>query len=556
MSIADLKRASRVVEALAKHGLGWVVLELGLKWHLPLGKRLLLRVKEPENLPVRLRKVFEELGGAYLKLGQLLSLRSDLVPQEYCDEFKKLLDHVPPIRFAIIEHRVRTELAQSLGHMFSYVEPKPLGSASVAQVHYAKLKDGREVVIKVQRPSVQETFEADIHIMRYLAHKLEKNLALGFFPSAIVDEFERYTKDELNFLIEAKNLEEMSAAFKDSSLVVIPRVDWKHTTKRVLVMSYVPGVKLSELGKKKLPLSRKSINKRLVDAMTTQVFEQGIFHADLHPGNIVVLPNGKIGLLDFGIVGRLSRDLRQKGLRLYIALVEKNIDVVVEQLFHIGIATEQTDRTGLREEVGRIVRAWHGTTLQQARPTMMMQQLAFASACYNLRLPVDLVLLGKALVTLEGTCAQLDPAFNFAYYSQPLIAKLLVKEQTPTALAKRWLEQSREIAQTLAQIPEETLDAVRTIKEGRIRLEVQDTDIKHLGMDVATSSNRLAYAVMISAFIIAAAMLVDVGPVWNGYPVFTLIGLIGAVLFTFPLFVSILREGSIPYDQHKNVNKR
>lgn len=568
MAISDIKRASQVVRVLAKHGFGWIIEDIGVSWRLPIGRRLLLRGKKPENLPVQLRKAFEELGGAYLKLGQLLSLRSDLVPQDYCDEFQKLLDKVPPVPFTQVKKVIEEELKKPINDVFASIDSKPVGSASVAQVHRATLKNKKEVVVKVQRPQVHKDFESDINILRYFAHKLEKKMPnIGCSPSLIVDEFERYTKDELNFTHEARNITELCNTCNGSrnkcaicggkegkcaiclGYIIVPEVEWGLTTKKIVVMEYLDGIKLSELKGKKLPVSRKTIVKRLADAMTVQVFEKGTFHADLHPGNAIVMSNGKIGLIDFGIVGHLTKKLRAQGLKLYASLVDRDVDKVVDTLFELGFATEKTNRRALERDVQQVITQFYGTTLREARPTQMLYQLTTTSAKHNLRLPVDIVLLGKGLVTFEGTAARIDPTFNFSQYSIERVKQIMKK--TPRQLSEKVWEESKDVFKTLADLPEVAYGAMEQLKRGKITLDVQDSDIKHVAFDLMLGSNRLAYAIMIAAFVISASMLVEIGPIWHGYPVFSSIGILIAIILAFPLIVSIIKTGATGYNPHE-----
>src|SRR3989344_6613842 len=289
--LGDFKRASHVVDICLKQGLGYFVDLYGLKWHLHLFKRIILRnAKKPESLPERIRAVMEELGGAYIKLGQLLSIRPDLIPSEYCEEFKHLLDDIAPISFSEVKKTVEFELKQPLHKVFAHFDKFPLGSASVAQVHKAKLLNGKNVVVKVQRPGVDKKFREDIDIIYYLAHKIQKHSDLRrVHPLAIVEEFEKYTNKELNFINEARNIDKFYQGFKETN-IIIPKVFWQFTTPKILVMDYLDGKKLTE-AKKLSQEERRIIAYRLADASLKQLFEIGVFHADLHPGNILVMQN-------------------------------------------------------------------------------------------------------------------------------------------------------------------------------------------------------------------------------------------------------------------------
>ena len=545
------KRAGHVVNVLFKHGLGYFVHQLGLKWHLPFIKKLAPTGKPPKDLPVQLRKSMEELGGAYLKLGQFLALRPDLLPSEYCDEFKKLLDKVPPMPFSKVQHAIETSLKAPAKAFFKEIEPKPLGSASIAQVHLARLKNNKKVVVKVQRPEAKERFAADIQIMYYLARKLEKRINHAISPLTIVKEFERYTKQELNFVFEARNIDRFEKYFKKSKTVVIPEVYWPATTNQVLTMDYLEGKPLTEVLARPEHYPRKLLSHRVVDTAFEQIYKLGLFHADLHPGNILVLPGNKIGLLDFGIVGSLNEELIKQAVALYAALVNKDAATVTKLLLKVGTPQSDADIDDLKLDVERIVNEWYGTTLGQTRVTNMMQALFESAVNHRVRMPVSLILLGKALVTVEGTCLALNPEFNFVAYSQPKITQLLKAHKQPKAVLNKFTKLSKQYAELLSELPEQTSAVIERVKRGNIDLTIKETDVKHLGMDLNRSSNRLSYALIIAALLITGAILIDVPPKLGAYSVFTVIVLFFAACLLLTLLVSVWREGIAPYDLHK-----
>jgi ubiquinone biosynthesis protein len=546
------KRAGRVVNVLFRHGLGYFVHELGLKWHLPFFKKLAPRGKPPTDLPARLRKAMEELGGTYLKLGQFLALRPDLLPRQYCDEFRKLLDTVPPMPFAKVQHVIEQQLKGSLKNYFSRIDAQPLGSASIAQVHRAQMKTGKDVVIKVQRPDAKERFAADIQIMQYLAHKMEKRFRdKALSPTTIVKEFERYTAQELNFVLEGRTIDRFAQHFAQSKTVVIPRVYWPATSSQLLVMDLLEGVKLTEVLKKKNPAQHTLLAHRIADASFEQILKLGVFHADLHPGNIIVLPGNKIGLLDFGIVGALNETLLKDTVTIYSALVNKDAPTVTKVLLRVGVPSAEADLEGLRVDTERIVNEWYGSELGQARVTHMLQALFESAVQHGITMPTGLILLGKAMVTVEGTCLALDPKFNFVEYSSPRVLQLLKDYRHPKAVLGRFTKLSKQYLELIADLPQQASDALDRVKRGTIDLNLKETDVKHLGMDLNRSSNRLAYSLIIAALLLSGAILIDVPPKIGAYSVFTILGLGFAACLLMVLLVSVWREGMAPFDPHK-----
>ena len=268
--LQDIRRASRVIKVLWKHGFGRIIYDYGLQPHLSILQKVGPTPKElPHDLPVRLRSVLEELGGAYIKLGQLLSVRPDLIPQEYCDEFKKLQDSVDPVPFNQIQIFIEKNLRKNLSEIYSFVNKTPIGSASIAQVYRARLKNKKDVVIKVQRPFAREKFEEDIDIMHYIAKKLDAKFKDTVPPTEIVNEFERYTQNELDFMHEARSIDRFYHAFENDAQVVIPHVFWQYSSKNVLTMEYFDGKKLSEIDAK---FDKKKIAQTIVDVIIKQIY--------------------------------------------------------------------------------------------------------------------------------------------------------------------------------------------------------------------------------------------------------------------------------------------
>ncbi|MBI4451060.1 hypothetical protein HY642_03735 [Candidatus Woesearchaeota archaeon] len=547
MPFASIRRASQIANVLFKQGFGYAVQEMDLQWHVSLPKRLFYRKTPTEPLPVRLRMAMEELGGAFVKLGQLLSLRPDLVPPEYASEFRKLQDKVAPIPFDTVKKLLESELKQPVSKAFLHVEPQPIGSASVSQAHKATLRDGKPVVIKVQRPEAEAQFKGDIALMRLLAERLEKSRYGQFKPAAIVDEFEKYTRNELNFVYEARNIDRFAAIFKGKT-VRVPHVLWPLCSKRVLTMTYLDGSKLSEIDG--VAIDKKIVSSRVADAMVTQLFEQGFFHADLHPGNILVWKDNSIGLLDFGITGSLSSTIRRQGILLYTALLEKDADRAYRILTSVGTPREDAKLDALRENVASIINEWYGSDLGQARVTQMMHQLFVSAVQHGVNMPVDLLLVGKALVTAEATCLLLDPKFSFSEYSKPTIRRLMRQDAKRRLAPKYWYTKSLAAGQFAEDFALETLGVMEKLQRGAVKLEMKDVDVRHIGLDIGRSSNRISFALLIASLIIGGAMLIDFGPKISGYSVVTLVLLSVAIILLLSFLVSMYREGSPGFDSH------
>lgn len=542
VAVRDFRRISYVVNILVKNGLGYFVQEFNLKYHLPFIKRF-QSYPEPEAPQARLRKVMEHLGGAYIKLGQLLSLRPDLVPTEYCLEFSKLQDRVPSFPYAEVKAIVEKELNMPLHKVFSYFEKVPIGSASIGQVHAAKLINGRKVVVKVQRPGVEKQFLSDIDIMYYFAHKLEKSRKLKkYSPLRIVQEFERYTRNELNYITEGRNIERFYENFKGSKTIVIPKVYRAYSTKRVLTMEYLEGSKLIDLLRAKSRFDRRKAAMNLLDCNIKQIFSQDIFHADLHPGNIIMMSRGRLGLLDFGIAGSLSPEMRDEGLKLVEALVAKDVDKVTKQILKIGKKNDDVDARAFRERVYNIVMRWHGAELKQVRVTHMLHEIFDACADSGIELPVDMILLGKALITVEGTGMQLVPNLDFVNVMKPRIEKMLARKIRPSF--KATLKKTKSMAEAIGKIPESALETLEQLKRPTFKIDIDDLDVRKIGLDIDTSSNRMSYAMISAALIVAGAVIMhaNIGPAVFGYSMFAIVCFVFAFILLAVLVTSISKE--------------
>jgi ubiquinone biosynthesis protein len=545
MKKEDISRITTVIRVLAKHGLGGVLSKYGFAWYLPIFKRGVEGL--PPDLPKRLRLSMEELGGAYIKLGQLLSVRPDLVPQEYCDEFSKLQDDVPPESLATVEKTIEHEFKKPINTFFTHIDPKPLGSASVAQVHKARLKNGKAVAIKVQRADIRQKFFADIDIIRYFGQKLQKHLQNNISISQIIDEFERYTKKEFDFTVEAGHIEEICSSLTSHG-VVVPKVFWAYTTEKILTMEYLDGTKLSEIK----GIDKPHAARVLVDSFVTQIFACGTFHADLHPGNILLMKNGKLGLLDFGIVGHLDSRTRKLGLELYMAVLNRDPREIAETLLKYGTPESRTKIIAFMDDVSEMVNSWWESNPEKRKVSHLLHHLFVLCSQHHIRMPADTILLGKGMMTVEATAHQLDPHFNFVAYSQPRIEQLLKKQHTAKKTLLNFTQRARLFAEAMSEIPGRALDTLDRIRQDGVTISLRDTQFRHIGQDLNLSSNRLSYAMIAAACILAGSLMINVGPKISSYSVISLISLTIASLFVIMLFISILREQKKPYDLHED----
>jgi len=535
-------RLTHVIRVLAKHHLGGALVTFGFAHYLPFLSRT--KGQLPPDLPKHLREAFEELGGAYIKLGQLLSMRPDLVPPEFCEEFSKLLDDVAPESIETILETIQKEFGKPANVLFSHIDPRPIGSASVAQVHKARTKTGHAVAIKVQRPNIASQFREDIEVMRFIAQKLSRSTP-ELNTTLIIDEFERYTKKELDFTTEAHNVDTIREG-NTLRNITIPRVYWEFTTEKVLTLEYLDGKKLTQIDDNQPKLARE-----LLDTFVQQVFEIGTFHADLHPGNILMMNHIHLGLLDFGIVGHLDKKTRDFGLALYTGIAANDEKTVSEVLLSFGMTSQKTNERMFSIDVNKTLENWHESSPVKKRITHLFHELFNISSKHGITMPRDIVLLAKGMVTVEATARKLDPKIDFMTHTEPKIIALLKKQKAPKKLITSFSKQAKDIAKALASLPSDAQRALKTVEKGNVVLKLDDTKFRHIGKDINTSSNRLSYSLVAAALIVASALFLNTGPKFADVSIISLLGLAFAGFFVGALIRSILKEGKPKYDNHE-----
>ncbi len=548
--LSAMKRFSRlkeIVNLLLKEGFAEMVQQLHFHTPLLVNQATLEKIpKKPTNeIPVRLRRVMENAGGSFVKIGQMLSLRSDLIPQEYCDEFAKLQDNVKPFPFAQVKTILEAEYKKPLKEIFKEFEEKPLASASVGQVHKARLKTGQIVAVKVQRPDIKRIFEADIDLLYYIAEEAEKYIPelKPFKPKGIIQEFEKYTEKELDYLAEAKNIEVFYEKYKYSPHIKIPRVYWEYTTSRIITMEFIDGQKvsliegLSKEEKKRIALT---VYKSLID----QIFEMHVFHADPHPGNIFLLKNGKVALLDFGIVGRLSPDLRENIEYMLVGLVKGDLDLLVTSFINLGMV-DGVDEEKLKEDIFETWGEYHGSSLKQINMKRFFNSTFELGRKYNISFPHSFVLLVKAVITIEGFAKQIYPEANFVEICAPKVQHLMQEERDPKNLYKSFKKGAFEFTTTLRKFPQDLRTLVHLLKTGsKVKVEIDHQELGDLTLELDRSSNRLTFGLIIGGLTIATGLLIvaDLGPKFFGLPLYAWVSIALIFMLSFVLAVSIIRE--------------
>lgn len=542
----DAKRVKDVVNTLFKQGLGYSIGQMNLRSHLSFRARI--KEETPKKVPiqVRLRKAMEDLGGTFIKFGQLLSIRPDLIPESYCEEFAKLQDNVRPFSYEQVKAVIEKDFKKPIHKVFIHFEKTPIAAASVGQVHIAKLRTGETVAVKVQRPHMDDIFESDIDILYYIANLAEKHIPelKDYNPVAIVHEFETYTKKELDYNIEGKNIDVFYRNFHGSKTIKIPKVFLNYTGKRVLTMEYIDGVNINKYKAEKN--EKKKIIENLLHCFMKQVIEDGFFHADPHPGNIFISKDHKIVLLDFGIIGQLDEKLRKKFENTLIAIIAGSKEDMSKQLVELGIVDYGVNIEELQEDLEKYLRDYYNISMDKIDLGNFFSSVLFLARKYHMKIPEDYVLLAKAIGTLEGFARSYYPDINIIKIYEPVIEEIIRKRRNPMYILNTVKNNVVDFLETTRSLPYEFKKVLKVLEKGGIKLEVEDKDIKKFAFELDKSSNRIAYGMILASLIVASALLAKTAPVYIlGLPIISLIFLLIALFITMLLIISILKEGEV-----------
>ncbi|MBA4372877.1 MAG: hypothetical protein C0402_08425 [Thermodesulfovibrio sp.] len=554
----NVNRVRQIVNVLLKHGFGNLIDQLHLNRFVPFRKRLRSFGQWPPlkslNSAERLRMAFAELGPSFIKLAQLLATRPDLVTKQFADEFKKLQDSVPPFSTTAAKAIIEAETKTSVGTIFAYLDDEPIAAASIAQVYRGRLLDGSEVIIKVQRPGIEEQIETDINILTSVAQLMERHIPESAFfnPSGIVDEFARTVRKELDFMEEARNCIRFGKNFEKHPDVHIPKVFNIYTTDKILVLELIPGVRIDDIdGIISLGLDRKRLAKIGVDAYFKQVLEDGFFHADPHAGNIFAMPDGRIGFMDFGIVGRVTAEMRETMANTFLALIHKDFDRLIEQYVELGLVPEHIDfdvfRREFRADLADFLEPLYGMTLKDLNFAEYMDTVTRLAIKHKLKVPSDLILVNKAMLILENLGRELDPEFDFIAAAEPYATKIIGERVRPARIFERAQKNVMEISDFFVLFPKQMKQIIRKVLKDDIHVKMTHIGMEKLIGDMDRSSNRISFSMIISAILLSSAIMhgMGVGPTWNGMSVLGFASFGFAFIMGIWLIISIIRSGRL-----------
>jgi len=551
--IRHLQRYRDIAKAFVRNGFGYLVKELGLTERFPLSS---LRSAASESAGMkttgeRIRLFLEELGPTFIKIGQIASTRPDLLPADIIAELVKLQDHVPPIPFKEAAAVLESELGSPVGELFASFDETPVAAASIGQVHLAVLPNNRLVAVKIQRPRIHEQIETDLEILDNLARIAENRLewAAKYQIRDMVAELAQSLRAELDYAIEGRNAERMARAFERDPAVHIPAIYWDYSSRRVLTMERMTGVKVTDKdGLADLGTTPKKVAERITTVLFQQIFDVGLFHADPHPGNIVVQNGGAIGLLDFGMVGRMTPAMKKHFGSLVIALRRNSTSGIIRAIEAMGALPEDIDMRQLRDNIDLLRDKYYDVPLSQISLGESVNDLFAVAYAHRIRIPPDFTLLGKTLLTLEGVISALDASFSIVDVAEPFGRRLFLDRLDPRSFAENAFHYAGEYVDLLADLPGTLRDVSHVVRKGKLRQELTVPELDTFLKKMDRVGNRLSFSIVLLSFSIVMVGLIigsSLGRqstfIWR-FPVIEIGFGIASVMFLFMLY-AIFRSG-------------
>lgn len=553
-TVRDLGRLQDIASVLIRWGFGDVVKRMGMAGVLEKAGRLLhwQAVEEGRlrmDVPTRLRCTLQDLGPTFVKLGQVLATRVDLLPPAWIDELGKLQNAVPALPWDAVLPQLREDLGAEPEAVFARVEHEPLAAASLAQAHRAWLADGSAVVLKIRRPGIRDTVEADLRLLKHLAVIVEKNLPelRRYHPQRIVQQFSASLRRELDFAAECRNAERIAHNFAGRDDIVIPRVYWQWTCERLNVQECLEGVPGRDLAAvDAMGLDRVQLARTGAGLVLKMVLEDGFFHADPHPGNIFYMPDGAIGVIDFGMVGRVTEQRRFQIVRLLHGLVVHDSAAVAEVLADWTEENNDIDEVRLQESADVFVDQYRGVPLKDLRMGAMLGDVTAMLREHGLSLPADLALMIKAFLTLEGMGRQLDPGFDMASEARPYLERAMLERFAPDVLVRRGRRTLSGLVDLLRDMPRDVHRLLQSARRGKLQMHIEVDTLRAFGEQVDRAANRLTMGIITASLVIGSSIVMNSvgGGVSNRWLMaLGVLGFVGAALCGVWILFSIWRSG-------------
>jgi len=543
-----LDRSGEISGVLARHSLDYVAGSLGLQRFAAIQKLFGHAAQQvPFTQPEHLRMALEEMGTTFIKLGQILSTRADLLPAEYLIELTKLQDSAPPVAFELVQEALVKELGQPLETAFAFFGREPLAVASIGQAHVARLHDGTDVVVKIRRPGVLEQVEEDLEILKRLAASAARHweFANRYDLPGLAQEFSDTLRSELDYIREGQSAEAFATNFAGDPKIHIPRIFWDTTTTRVLTMERIQGTKINDLA----ALDRQGIDRSALAEYATNVTlkmvcDDGFFHADPHPGNFFIEADGRIGLIDFGMVGKVDERTQELLADLMLDISREDAERLVDVFLELGVTRERVNRDFLRRDVEHLLKTYWGRALKEVKIGQLLNEVFTVMRNHHLHLPSNLALLLKTVIMIEGLGTHLDPDFKLVSVLAPYTERLVYRQYLPSRWAPRLGRASIEMPRLSAEMPHQLRRMLTAIEHGQLQVGMRPEGFDPLLDRFDRISNRIVLGVIAAAFINGLAVLFSVyrPPSWERWAwIFFAFGFLCALGLGVYLAWSILR---------------
>ncbi|MGH7201726.1 MAG: ABC1 kinase family protein [Planctomycetaceae bacterium] len=546
--LRNLGRSREIARVLMRYGFEDVVERLHLGRYVQWGRRVIFRRREPDLLrtrAMRIRLALESLGPTFIKFGQVASTRPDLLPPDVIDELSHLQEKVPSFPSRIAVQILERELGAPLEQLFASFDRLPIAAGSLAQVHRAEHLDGTPLAVKIRRPNVVRDVERDLSLMVELAHLIERHIpeAEIFDPVGLVGQFSRTIRRELNFLREGRTCDEFRRLFRNDATLYVPRVYGELCTEAVLTMEFVEGYRVDQTEEMTAAgICTHSVAANGARIFMKQAFGLGLFHGDPHPGNIRILQDGSVCLLDFGMVGLLEDDKRDRLVDLFLAIARQDVRRVVTLVKSLGQPSRPLDEPLLRADTREFIETYYGVPLEKLKVGNMLSDFVGVLSHHGIRCPPDLMLLIRALVTLEGTGRDLDPQFNLAQYLAPFVEECVKDRFNPKRIKEKVWSETQTLLELAHEMPVHVARTIEKLSQDELKVQFEHRGLDRLihGMDKV--SNRLVIGLVMSSLIVASALIIQAGPEyrWVSLPVFVLSSLLGLWLI-----YGVFRSGSL-----------
>ena len=544
------KRYRDIMNAFVKNGFSHLLFRIGLT------SRKQKQI-DPEgnmnfkDIGIKLRHTLQSLGPTFIKLGQIAGSRRDLVPKEIAQELEKLQDEVEPFSYQSVKEVFLEEIGAIPEEIFASFDKDPTATASIGQVHIAELETGEKVAIKVQRPEIEKNVYTDLEILKDIANVMDEKIAWAraYHIKDMIDELAESLHNELNYFTEGRNGERIGEQFHDDPVIHIPEIYWDYTTRRILTMECVDGIKVSHIDKiDEAGLDKKLIAERIADAMFEQVLDYGFFHGDPHPGNIFILPDNEISFIDFGMVGELSEELKINFAALLLNVKEQNAKKMIKTFYKMDLMDNVTDTTGLHRELDKLLRKYYDVSFREINLGGIILEIFNIAYRFQVDIPKDISIIGKAILTMEEIIKMLDPNFSIMQAVEPYGERIFKKRYHPRKILEDSITEITDNIDFLRNIPNDMKQISRMLQRGKLRFELNVTELQAFLKRLDRISNRLSFSIILLSFSILMCGLV-IGASISGHttmlwrlPVIEIGSVIAFLMFILLIF-TIIRSG-------------